>query len=128
MQTAFKPLVCTSLCVIVISNVENHEALQSGQLPTVVWAHEGSGVFDMRQVMCPRERESARILDTELYKVMAGLEDYKVQRTSGFANSQFRREVVLLSTTAIWGKEGVAIIPRLTRARSNLRLEELSQA
>jgi hypothetical protein len=45
-----------------------------------------------------------------------------------FANSQFRRRLFLLSMTAIWGKEGVAIILRLTRARFILRLKKLSQS
>ena len=41
--------------VIVISSVENHEALRSGQLPNVVSAHEGFGVFDARRGACPEK-------------------------------------------------------------------------
>lgn len=45
MHTAFRLLLMARYRVIVMFNVENHEALRSGQLPNVVWAHEGS---------CPR--------------------------------------------------------------------------
>lgn len=50
MQTAFRPLPVLHYRVIVTSNVEKHEALRYGQLPNVVWAHEGA-VLDARRVV-----------------------------------------------------------------------------
>jgi hypothetical protein len=47
----------TSLSCNVISSVENHEALRSGQLPNVVWAHE-RGVLDARRLVHQTTRNS----------------------------------------------------------------------
>lgn len=112
-------------CVIVISDVENHEALRSDQLPNVVWAHDGSDVSDKRRVVCLEKRESARTL---AYEVMADFDAVTIQRASFRRRFAISSMVIFVVATIIRGEEGEAIIPRLIRAYSRTGLQKLSQA
>ena len=105
--------------------MENHEALRSGQLPNVVWAHDGSDVSDKRRVVCLEKRESARTL---AYEVMADFDAVTIQRASFRRRFAISSMVIFVVATIIRGEEGEAIIPRLIRAYSRTGLQKLSQA